>query len=76
MQPEQLFDQLQAQVDRNHDILVNRFPAEFRSQQEKLQHFEVALSEPAKTEADIADMEDEIQNLRNSIQVTIIYLQV
>ncbi|KAF0696267.1 Aste57867_12965 [Aphanomyces stellatus] len=68
MQPDQLFDQLQAQVDRHRDILVNKFPAEFHAQQEKLHHLEAALNEPAKTEADIADMEDEIQNLKNSIQ--------
>ncbi|KDO31490.1 hypothetical protein SPRG_04104 [Saprolegnia parasitica CBS 223.65] len=68
MQPDQLFDQLQNQVDRHRDILINKFPAEFRLQQEKLQHLDAALSEPAKTEADIADMEDEIQNLKNSIQ--------
>jgi intraflagellar transport protein 81 len=69
MKPEQLFDQLQAQVDRNRDILMNKLPAEFRTQQEKLQHLEAALSEPAKTEADITDIEDEIQNLKRSIQV-------
>ncbi|OQR98409.1 Intraflagellar Transport Protein 81 [Achlya hypogyna] len=68
MQPDQLFDQLQAQVDRHRDILINKFPAEFRLQQEKLAHLDAALNEPAKTEADIADMEDEIQNLKNSIQ--------
>ncbi|OQS07614.1 Intraflagellar Transport Protein 81 [Thraustotheca clavata] len=68
MQPDQLFDQLQNQVDRHRDILINKFPAEFRIQQEKLQHLDAALSEPPKTEADIADMEDEIQSLKNSIQ--------
>ncbi|ETW10174.1 hypothetical protein H310_00544 [Aphanomyces invadans] len=68
MQPDQLFDQLQTQVDRHRDILVNKFPAEFRIQQEKLHHLEAALNEPAKSESDIADMEDEIQNLKATIQ--------
>ncbi|GMF32316.1 unnamed protein product [Phytophthora lilii] len=66
--PEQLFERLQSQVARNNDILTTKFPAEFRTQQETLQRLERALSEPPKTEHDIADMEDEVQALRSTIQ--------
>ncbi|ETK73470.1 hypothetical protein F441_20023 [Phytophthora nicotianae CJ01A1] len=66
--PEQLFERLQAQVARNSEILTTKFPAEFRTQQETLQRLERALSEPPKTEHDIADMEDEVQALRRAIQ--------
>ncbi|KAG6610472.1 Intraflagellar transport protein 81 [Phytophthora cinnamomi] len=66
--PEQLFERLQSQVARNNDILTTKFPAEFRTQQETLQRLERALSEPPKTEHDIADMEDEVQALRRVIQ--------
>ncbi|GMG17691.1 unnamed protein product [Phytophthora fragariaefolia] len=66
--PEQLFERLQTQVARNNDILTTKFPAEFRTQQETLQRLERALSEPPKTEHDIADMEDEVQALRRVIQ--------
>lgn len=66
--PEQLFEHLKAQVERNRDILVVKFPQEFKLQQEALQCLERALSEPPKTEADIADMEDEIASLKSSIQ--------
>ncbi|RLN92071.1 hypothetical protein BBJ28_00022553 [Nothophytophthora sp. Chile5] len=66
--PEQLFERLQTQVARNHEVLSDRFPAEFRTQQETLQRLDRALSEPPKTEHDIADMEDEVQALRRAIQ--------
>ncbi|KAF4127830.1 Intraflagellar transport 81 calponin homology domain [Phytophthora infestans] len=66
--PEQLFERLQAQVTRNSDVLTTMFPAEFRTQQETLQRLERTLSEPPKTEHDIADMEDEVQALRRAIQ--------
>ncbi|KAF4032172.1 Intraflagellar transport 81 calponin homology domain [Phytophthora infestans] len=66
--PEQLFERLQAQVTRNSDVLTTKFPAEFRTQQETLQRLERTLSEPPKTEHDIADMEDEVQALRRAIQ--------
>jgi intraflagellar transport protein 81 len=66
--PEELFEQLKAQVDRNRELLMNKFPQEFKIQQENLQRLERALNEPPKTEADIADMEDEIANLKRSIQ--------
>ncbi|KAJ8561653.1 hypothetical protein ON010_g8028 [Phytophthora cinnamomi] len=52
--PEQLFERLAV--------------SEFRTQQETLQRLERALSEPPKTEHDIADMEDEVQALRRVIQ--------
>ncbi|TYZ60263.1 hypothetical protein PybrP1_008494 [[Pythium] brassicae (nom. inval.)] len=66
--PEQLFEHLQAQVERNRDILVAKFPLEFKLQQETLQRLERALAEPPKSEADIADMEDELASLKHSIQ--------
>ncbi|OWZ14741.1 Intraflagellar Transport Protein 81 [Phytophthora megakarya] len=66
--PEQLFERLQSQVTRNNDILTTKFPTEFRTQQETLQRLERSLSEPPKTEHDIADMEDEVQALRRAIQ--------
>lgn len=66
--PDQLFDHLQTQVARNQDLLMHKFPQEFRAQQENLQRVEKALSEPPKTEHDIADMEDEIGQLRSMIQ--------
>lgn len=66
--PEQLFERLQSQVARNNDIINAKFPAEFNTQQATLQRLEHALSEPPKTEHDIADMEDEVQALRRAIQ--------
>ncbi|KAG7388957.1 Intraflagellar transport protein 81 [Phytophthora boehmeriae] len=66
--PDQLFERLQTQVTRNNDVLSTKFPAEFRAQQETLQRLEHALSEPPKTEHDIADMEDEVQALKRVIQ--------
>ncbi|DAZ95015.1 TPA: hypothetical protein N0F65_003641 [Lagenidium giganteum] len=66
--PDQLFDHLKTQVERNQDILMTKFPQEFKVQQENLQRLERALSEPPKTEADIADMEDELSSLKKSIQ--------
>jgi intraflagellar transport protein 81 len=66
--PEQLFERLQSQVARNADIVSNKFPAEIELQQGTLQRLEHALSEPPKTEHDIADMEDEVQALRRVIQ--------
>ncbi|KAJ0394462.1 hypothetical protein P43SY_010320 [Pythium insidiosum] len=66
--PDQLFEHLRAQLERNREILQVKFPAEFKTQQENLQRLERALCEPPKTEADIADMEDEISSLKRSIQ--------
>lgn len=66
--PDQLFEHLQSQVARNQELLLHKFPQEFRAQQENLQRVEKALAEPPKTEHDIADMEDEIAQLRASIQ--------
>lgn len=66
--PEQLLEHLETQVERNRDVLVVKFPHEFKLQQETLQRLERALSEPPKTEADIADMEDELASLKHSIQ--------
>lgn len=66
--PEQLFEHLKSQVERNRDIVAAKFPQEFKLQQENLQRLERALSEPPKTEADIADMEDELASLKSSIQ--------
>lgn len=66
--PDQLFEHLNSQVERNRDILMAKFPQEFKLQQDNLQRLERALNEPPKTEADIADMEDEIASLKSSIQ--------
>lgn len=66
--PDQLFEHLAGQVARNQDLLLHKFPQEFRAQQENLQRVDKALAEPPKTEHDIADMEDEIAQLRASIQ--------
>lgn len=65
--PEQLFDHLQSQVARNQDVLLTKFPQEFKAQQENLQRLERALAEPPKTEHDVADMEDEIAQLKAQI---------
>lgn len=65
--PDQLFEHLKLQVERNHDLLGVKFPQEFKLQQENLQRLERALNEPPKNENDIADMEDEIASLKSSI---------
>nr|CCA19459.1 Intraflagellar Transport Protein 81 putative [Albugo laibachii Nc14] len=66
--PEELFDHLAKQVERNRNILMHQFPEEMRNQQENLQKLEKAFQEPPKSEADLREMDREIQSVGQSIE--------
>lgn len=69
MSAEQLLERLRSEVEENNAVLHRQLPEEQQKLERQLNELQEALSEPGRTEADVAALEADVDRANAEIQV-------